>query len=101
LITEMARTEKTELANDSIRIYTTPWCPDCFRAKSFLRQRGVSFEEINIEEAEGAAEIVMSLNSGRRRVPTFEVNGRTFHCSPYDPQKLVRELGLEEVPAAR
>ena len=78
-----------------IPIYTTNWCGDCYRAKSFLKQRHVSFEEINIEKTPGAADFVVRANNGRRRVPTFEVDGRTFHCSPYDPDKLVRELGLQ------
>jgi len=76
-------------------MYTTVWCPDCHRAKAFLKQRGVAFEEINIEHAEGAADFVLNANEGKRRVPTFEVNGRTFHCSPYDPKKLTRELSLD------
>jgi mycoredoxin len=80
----------------TIRVYTTSWCPDCHRAKRFLKERGLSFDEINIEQSEGAVEFVMNANQGKRRVPTFEVNGRTFHCSPYDPRKLSRELGLEE-----
>jgi len=80
----------------TIRMYTTSWCSDCYRAKRFLKERGLLFDEINIEQAEDAADFVMSVNQGRRCVPTFEVDGRTFHCSPYDPQKLIRELGLEE-----
>lgn len=60
----------------------------------FLKDRGVPFQEINIERTDGAAEFVIAVNSGKRRVPTFDVDGRTFHCSPYDPQKLARELGL-------
>lgn len=79
-----------------IRMYTTMWCPDCYRAKNFLRSRGVPFEEIRIEDVEGAAEFVIAANRGKRRVPTFEVDGRTFHCSPFDPQLLSRELGLED-----
>lgn len=77
-----------------VRMYTTTWCPDCRRAKHFLALHGVQVEEINIEESEGAAEFVISANQGKRRVPTFEIDGRTFHCSPYDPEKLIRELGL-------
>ena len=77
-----------------IRMYTTRWCGDCFRAKWFLNQRQISFEEINIENTPGAADFVIRANDGKRRVPTFEVDGRTFHCSPYDPDKLSRELGL-------
>jgi mycoredoxin len=76
-------------------MYTTSWCVDCRRAKWFLKERNIPYEEINIEEVEGAEQIVMTANEGKRRVPTFEVNGRTFHCSPYDPVKLCRELGLE------
>jgi mycoredoxin len=78
-----------------VRMYTTRCCADCYRAKRFLIERGVAFEEINIEEIEGAAEYVITVNNGKRRVPTFEINGRVFHCSPYNPDKLVRELGLE------
>lgn len=92
--TEVAEIARPEGAGTDIRMYTTTWCPDCYRAKNFLRLRGVRFEEINIESVEGTTEFVMRANQGKRRVPTFEVNGRTFHCSPYDPERLIRELGL-------
>ncbi|MGB7622325.1 MAG: glutaredoxin family protein [Terriglobia bacterium] len=39
-----------------IRIYTTKWCGDCHRAKAFLKNRDISYEEINIDETPGAAE---------------------------------------------
>ena len=80
----------------TVRMYTTVWCPDCYRAKSFLKSRGVPFEEINIESVDGAADFVVAANHGKRKVPTFEVNGRTFHCSPFDPHRLSRELGLDD-----
>ncbi|MGH9404957.1 MAG: glutaredoxin family protein [Terriglobia bacterium] len=76
-------------------MYTTKWCPDCVRAKYFLRMHAVPFEEIDIDQTEGAAEFVKAANEGKLRVPTFELDDRTFHCSPYDPQKLTQELGLE------
>lgn len=78
----------------SIRMYTTTWCGDCRHAKRFLAERGISYEEINIEETEGAAEYVMSVNGGKRKVPTFEVDGRVFNLSPYDERKFRDELGL-------
>ncbi len=78
-----------------IRMYTTQFCGDCYRAKSLLSKHAVSIEEINIEKTPGAADFVMRANNGKRRVPTFEVDGRTFACSPYDPEKLLRELGLQ------
>lgn len=77
-----------------VRMYTTKWCGDCHRAKWFLKERQVPFEEIHLEDTPDAADFVMRANQGKRRVPTFEVDGRTFHSSPFDPQELTRELGL-------
>lgn len=78
-----------------IKMYTTPWCGDCRHAKRFMNERGIAYEEIDIEQTEGAAEYVMSINGGKRKVPTFEVDGRAFNLSPYDERKLRAELGLE------
>ena len=93
--TDTAESAQTEKSTTTIRMYTTMWCSDCYRAKRFLQSQGVHFQEISIEEVEGAAEFVIAANHGKRKVPTFEVNGRTFHCSPFDPLRLSRELGLE------
>ncbi|HEX8746571.1 MAG TPA: glutaredoxin domain-containing protein [Pyrinomonadaceae bacterium] len=78
----------------NIRMYTTGWCGDCRNAKRYLRELGVEFEEINIEENEQAAAFVIRANEGKRKVPTFEVDGRTFNLSPFDAKKLRTELGL-------
>jgi mycoredoxin len=75
-------------------MYTTAWCPDCRRAKNFLKERGVEYREVNIEEVESAEEIVIKANNGRQVVPTFEVDGRYFACSPFDPEQLASELNI-------
>jgi mycoredoxin len=77
-----------------ITMYTTTWCPDCRSAKSFLKERGVSYREVNIEEDESAEEIVIKANNGKRKVPTLEVAGRFFACSPFDPDQLAAELNI-------
>ncbi|HEX5411038.1 MAG TPA: glutaredoxin domain-containing protein [Terriglobia bacterium] len=79
-----------------IRIYTRRWCEDSAEAKKFLEERHLPFEEIDIEKDPKASEFVMSVNEGKQRTPTFEINGRTFHCSPFDERKLARELDLEK-----
>lgn len=78
-----------------IKMYTTTWCSDCRQAKRFLNEHGIAYEEINIEEHDGAAELVMQLNGGKRKVPTFDLDGRAFNLSPYDERKLRAELNLE------
>ncbi len=75
-------------------MYGTQWCCDCRRVKQFLRERGVHFREVNIDETPGAERIVLKVNNGRRKVPTIEVDGRFFACSPFDPCQLADELKI-------
>jgi glutaredoxin len=77
-----------------ITLYTTTWCADCRRTKQFLKERGVTFREVNIDEDTDAEDLVLRANHGRRKVPTLEVGGRYFACSPFDPHKLSEELGI-------
>lgn len=79
---------------DTVRLYTTRWCPDCRWTKQFLRERGVPFEEINVDEDPEAEDLVLQVNEGRRKVPTVEVGGRYFACSPFDPEQLAAELKI-------
>jgi mycoredoxin len=78
----------------NIRIYCTSWCWDCRQAKRFLQEHQLPYEEFDIEADPRAAEFVMQANNGKRKVPTFDVEGRVFHCSPFSAHKLKQELGL-------
>ena len=78
-----------------IRMYCAPWCGDCRAAKRFLEEAGVAYEDINIEENPDAVDLILEKNNGKRKIPTFEVDGRWFAVSPFDPELLARELGLD------
>jgi mycoredoxin len=56
---------------DQIVMYTTAWCPDCRRAKFFMKRKKVDFLEIDLNEDKKAAAFVMELNNGNRSVPTI------------------------------
>ena len=77
-----------------ILMYSTSWCGDCRRAKQFLNERGVAYREINVDEDPDAEELILKVNNGLRKVPTFEVDGRYFACSPFDPYQLSSELKI-------
>ena len=79
---------------EPLTMYTTAWCPDCRRAKTFLRERGVEFREVNIEKDPSAEEVVLKANDGRRKVPTMEIGGRYFACSPFDAEELAENLNI-------
>ena len=75
-------------------MYSTDWCVDCWRAKQFLRDRGLTFVEVNIDEEPDAEELVLKVNEGLRNVPTIRIGERYFACSPFDPYLLSSELNI-------
>lgn len=79
---------------DELTLYTTDWCVDCWRAKQFLRDRGLTFIQVNIDEEPDAEELVLCVNEGLRKVPTIRVGDRYFACSPFDPYLLSAELNI-------
>jgi mycoredoxin len=79
---------------DPITVYSAPWCPDCWRVKSFLRGRGVAFQEVNIEEDREAEQVVIRANQGKRKLPTLKVGDRYFSCSPFSAVALAEELKI-------
>ena len=76
-----------------VKIYTTTWCPDCRHAKAWLDAHSIAYEEVNIETTPGAAEFVMSVNNGRRKVPTFVTGSNAFHNSPYSRAVMEEKFG--------
>lgn len=82
-----------------VKVYTTSWSTDCSQAKRFLDDEGIFYEEVDIEESADAARVVELANSGKRIVPTFDIDGFVFSLKPFDWKKLQAELerlGVEE-----
>lgn len=52
-----------------VTLYTTAWCPYCSAAKSLLKDKGVSFQEIDVERAQGARAAMVERAGGRISVP--------------------------------
>jgi glutaredoxin 3 len=52
-----------------VRIYTTPICPYCVRAKSLLRKKGVEVEEVDVFMDMDAREEMETKSGGARSVP--------------------------------
>lgn len=63
-------------------MYTTTWCGYCFRLKSQLKRAGVAYDEVDIEEQPGAAELVASFNQGNQTVPTLVFTDGTALTNP-------------------
>ena len=81
-------------ALERITMYSTTWCPDCYRVKKFLKDRGVQFHEVNIEQDAASEHLVIRVNHGKRKVPALKVGERYFACSPFSAQRLADELKI-------
>jgi len=56
-------------------VYCTPWCPDCKRAKTWMKSHHVPYTEVDIFSTPGAEEQVRQWNNGKLVTPTFDVDG--------------------------
>jgi glutaredoxin 3 len=59
-----------------IEIYTTPFCPYCFRAKALLQAKGVAFEEIDVMMEPKRRAEMEARSGGGTTVPQVFVDGR-------------------------
>ena len=50
--------------SDTIKMYSTPWCGDCRRAKMIFKSEGVAYEEIDISDDAEAIAYVEKINNG-------------------------------------
>lgn len=75
-----------------VKVYVTETCPWCTRVKSYLKQHGVAFSEVNVSRDERAAK-EMVRRSGQQGVPQVEINGRMI--VGFDKPAIDSMLGLK------
>ena len=74
-----------------VLVFTTPTCPWCTRAKSYLRSRGVKFREVDVARDQAAARDLVR-RTGQMGVPVVEIDGKPI--VGFDQAKIDRLLGL-------
>lgn len=58
----------------AVKVYSTPTCPWCTRAKNYLASKSIAYEDIDVsKDRDAAAEMVEK--SGQRGVPVIDFNG--------------------------
>jgi glutaredoxin-like YruB-family protein len=74
-----------------VLVFTTPTCPWCTRAKSYLRQRKIAFREVDISRDAAAARDLVR-RTGQMGVPVIEIDGRPI--VGFDRGRIDQLLGL-------
>ncbi len=75
-----------------VQLFGADWCPDCRRAKNFLRDNAINFEFIDVDAYDWATQKVEEINNGKRIIPTVLIDGKP-HTNP-DNVKLTELLSI-------
>ncbi|MCY4320684.1 MAG: glutaredoxin 3 [Alphaproteobacteria bacterium] len=58
-----------------IEIYSSLWCPFCYRAKHLLKNKGAAFAEYDVDGEPARRSEMVSRSGGRRTVPQIFIGG--------------------------
>ncbi|NQU94638.1 MAG: glutathione S-transferase N-terminal domain-containing protein [Candidatus Omnitrophica bacterium] len=75
----------------NVKVYSTPTCPYCIKAKQFLKDNNIEFENIDVAtNPEKAQEMVDK--SGQMGVPVLEIDGKII--TGFDKDAIKESLGI-------
>ncbi|MBI4440456.1 glutathione S-transferase N-terminal domain-containing protein [Candidatus Woesearchaeota archaeon] len=75
-----------------VKVYTTPTCPWCVRAKEFLNRHKVKYAEVDVASDDKARDEMVE-KSGQMGVPVIEVDGKIV--VGFDREALTKILKLQ------
>jgi glutaredoxin 3 len=61
----------------TVKVYSTPTCPYCLRAKAYLEQKGVAFENYDVSSDETKLQEMVNV-SGQMGVPVILVDDKVI-----------------------
>ncbi len=75
----------------SVKVYSTPACPWCVRAKQFLTENNIPFENYDVSIDQEKAQEMMD-RSGQIGVPVIDIEGEII--VGFDKERIKHALGL-------
>lgn len=60
-----------------IKVYSTPTCPYCMKAKEYLSSKGVAFQNLDVSQNQAALEEMVK-TTGQMGVPVIVVDGEAI-----------------------
>lgn len=79
---------------NQIQFFGADWCPDCRRAKAYLKEHNITYDYVDVDLDQEATKRVESINNGKRIIPTIIIDGKS-HTNPNNEQ-LAAALGINE-----
>lgn len=75
-----------------IKIYSTPTCPWCKKAKAYLTEKGIEFQSIDVSSDEKAQKEMID-KSGQMGVPVLDIDGKIV--IGFDKEKIDEILNIK------
>jgi len=75
----------------NVKVYSTSTCPYCIRAKQFLKDNNVAFQDVDVANDQAAAEEMVQ-KSGQMGVPVLDVDGEII--VGFDKERIKSTLGI-------
>jgi glutaredoxin 3 len=75
----------------NVKVYSTPTCPYCIRAKQFLKDNNIVFENVDVSSNQTAAQEMIQ-KSGQMGVPVLDIDGEII--AGFDKERIKQALGL-------
>jgi glutaredoxin-like YruB-family protein len=72
-------------------VYSTPTCPYCIRAKQFLTENNIPFENFDVSQNQSKAEEMIQ-KSDQMGVPVLDIDGQII--VGFDKEKIKTALGI-------
>ena len=74
-----------------VKVYSTPTCPWCKKAKDFLVENKIEFEDIDVSSDQKASEEMVE-KSGQMGVPVLDIEGTII--VGFDQEKIKETLKI-------
>jgi len=74
-----------------VKVFSTPTCPYCIRAKEYLKEKSIAFENVDVSKDQTGLKEMMRL-TGQMGVPVIVVDNDVI--VGFDKERLSAKLGL-------
>ncbi len=75
----------------NIKVYSTATCPWCHKAKQFLKENNIEFQDLDVSSDRKAADEMIE-KSGQMGVPVLDIEGKII--IGFDKESIKKELGI-------
>ena len=85
--------DKKKTKKPEVKVYSTPTCPWCVKAKNFLKENGITFKDFDVSSDEKARNEMVK-KSGQMGVPVLDINGEII--IGFDAERIKSALGIKD-----